>query len=71
MCIELALLKIAFSDVSGDASILALMVVQATVVANLARHEAGCVEGHLQTSSTITRLESVMPPLLALGLCSR
>lgn len=33
----MALLKIAFSDVSGDASILALMVVIATVVANLAR----------------------------------
>ena len=33
----MALLKIAFSDVSGDASILALVVVIATVVANLAR----------------------------------
>jgi hypothetical protein len=29
MCIELALLKITFSDVSGDASILAQMVVYA------------------------------------------
>lgn len=29
MCIELALLKITFSDVSGDASILVLVVVEA------------------------------------------
>lgn len=71
MCIELALLKIAFSDVSGDASILVWMVVQATVVANLARHEARLAEGHLQTRSTLTRLESVMSPLVAVSLCSR
>ena len=52
MCIELALSKIAFSNVSGDALRLVMMVVYASVVANTARHEARNKEGHLQTSST-------------------
>ena len=52
MCIELAQSKIAFSNVSGDALRLVLMVVYASVVANRARHEAADLEGHLQTSST-------------------
>ncbi len=52
MCIELAELKIAFSNVSGDALRLAMMVVYASVVANTARHEALNRAGHLQTSST-------------------
>ena len=54
MCIELALLKITFSDVSGDASILAGMVVYAESLRTLLRHEAPLVEGHLQTSTTLT-----------------
>ena len=58
MCIELALLKITFSDVSGDASILAGMVVYAESLRTLLRHEAPLVEGHLQTSTTLTCLES-------------
>ena len=40
ICIELASSKIAFSNVSGDALRLVMMVVYATVVANKARHEA-------------------------------
>lgn len=58
MCIELALLKITFSDVSGDASILAQMVVYAESLRTLLRHEAPLVEGHRQTSTTLTCLES-------------
>ncbi len=52
MCIELALLKIAFSNVSEDALKLVMVVVYASVVANTARHEAYVPKGHLQTSST-------------------
>ena len=50
--IDQTLVEIAFSNVSGDALRLVLMVVYASVVANTARHEAGKIEGHLQTSST-------------------
>jgi hypothetical protein len=58
MCIELALLKITFSNVSGDASILALMVVEAKLLPTRHATKLRVLEGHLPTSTTKTFLES-------------
>jgi hypothetical protein len=66
MCIELALLKITFSNVSGDASILALMVVEAKLLPTRHATKLRVLEGHLQTSTTQTFLESAWSSLFFL-----
>ena len=59
MCIKLAVLKIALSNVSGDASVLALMVTLATVGSTWRATKPRNLEGHLQTSLPLTKRESV------------